>query len=459
MSPTPVRSLALLTLTALGCMFAQAQAPAKPTMAKICTTCHSPEPSALFGNWDSLVFQNGSFQIKLDESTEILRFDKAALKVKSKESAATLEDTLKGIKKGHEVQVKFAEVNGQKQASQILVKPPVSLAKNELITLDEVEKLVAQGPVQGKYFLFDSRPAPRFQEGSIPTAVNLPFPAFDKQVDKLPADKGALIIFFCSGKTCNMSPGSLLKAQKLGYTNAKVFVDGMPGWYSKHAGVIAPKNFQEVFLAKDMPAVVLDLRGKAAEQGALPGSVSTDPAKMPELLKALPSAKLKPPVLVVDQDGSASAAATAEQIAKAGYPGVNVLQGGIQAWTAAGLPLAKGPLAAKATFVPKPKPGSIAPQEFTKLVDVPVEQRTVAVLDVRNPDETKSGVIKGSIQIPEPQVVARISELPKDRRILVHCASGARAEMAFNTLKDKGYQVAFLNTEIAILDTGEFIAE
>jgi hypothetical protein len=31
--------------------------------------------------------------------------------------------------------------------------------------------------------------------------------------------------------------------------------------------------------------------------------------------------------------------------------------------------------------------------------------------------------------------------------------------MAFNTLKDKGYQVAFLNTEIAILDTGEFIAE
>lgn len=459
MPSAPVRLFTLSAIIAMGCAVASAQPAAKPSMAKICTTCHTPEASTLFGNWDSLVFQNGSFQMKLDESTEVLRFDKAALKVKSKESAATLEETLKAIKKGHEVQVKYTEAGGQKTATQVLVKPPVSLAKEEVISLEEVEKLVAQGPEKGKYFLFDSRPAPRYQEGSIPTAVNLPFPAFDKMVDKLPADKGAFVVFFCSGKTCNMSPGSLKKAQKLGYTNAKVFVDGMPAWYSKHAGVIAPKHFQEVFTDKGMPAVVVDLRGKTAEEGALAGAMAADPAKVAELLKVLPPAKLKPPILVVDQEGGPVAVQLADQVAKAGYPGVNVLAGGMKAWTAAGLTLAKGPLAAKATFVPKPKPGSISPQEFTKLVEVPAEQRTVTVLDVRNPDETKNGVIKGSLQIPEPQVAARVAEISKDRKVLVHCATGTRAEMAYNTLKDKGYQVAFLNAEIAILDTGEFIAD
>jgi len=456
MPPTLVRSLTLLTFAALD---ASAQPAAKPTMAKICTNCHTPAAATLHGNWDNLALKNGRFQLKLDEATEVLRFDKAQLKVTSKEAGAGLDDTLKAIKKGHEVRVEFVEANGQRTATLISVKPPVTLAKEETVTLEEVERLVAQGSDKGKYFLFDSRPTPRFQEGGIPTAVNLPFPSFDKLVDKLPADKGALLVFYCSGKTCNMSPGSLRKAQKLGYTNAKVFVDGMPGWYSQHAGVIAPKSFQEAYAGKGMPAIVLDLRGKTAEQGALPGAVAVDPAKVADLLKVFPAVKLKPPVLIVDQEGSATAAQVAEQIAKAGYPGVNVLEGGVKAWTAAGLPLVQGPLAAKATFIPKPRPGSIPADEFTRLVNVPAETRTVTVLDVRNPDETQSGTIKGAIQVPEPQLAVRLSEIPKDRKVLVHCSTGVRAEMAYHSLKDKGYQIAFLGGEIAILDTGEFIAE
>lgn len=454
-----MRTLAVLTLLALGCGHLVAQAPARPTLAKICANCHTPAPATIYGNWDTLAIKNGSFQLKLDEATEVLRYDKATLKVKSKEAGATLDDTLKAIKKGHEVQVQFTEKDGQKQASLILVKPPVSLSKEETVSLEQVEKLVAQGPEKGKYMLVDCRPTPRYQEGNIPTAINLPFPAFDKLVDKLPADKSTLIIYYCSGKTCNMSPGSLKKAQKLGYTNAKVFVDGMPGWYAKRAGVIAPKSFQAVYVEKGMPAVVLDLRGKAAEQGALAGAVGVNPAKVAELLKAFPSAKLKPPVLVVDETGSPKAAAVAEQIAKAGYAGANVLEGGIKGWTHAGLALVKGPLASKATFVPKPRPGSISAEAFTKLVTVIPESRTVTVLDVRNPDETKAGVIKGAIQIPEPQLAGRLSEIPKDRKVLIHCSTGVRAEMAYHLLKEKGYSVAFLNNEIAILDTGEFIAE
>ncbi|MBK7295100.1 MAG: sulfurtransferase [Holophagaceae bacterium] len=430
----------------------------RPVTAKICLNCHTTTPGNLRGNFEVLALKSSSFQMKVDENTEVLRYDKASLKVVSEEKGATLDDTLKAIKKGHEVRVEYTEKEGVKTATLVAVKPAVKLAAHETITLDEVQKLVAMGPEKGKYFLFDSRPAPRFQEGNIPTAVNMPFPAFDKLVDKLPADKTALLIFYCSGKTCNMSPGSLAKAKKLGYTNAKVFVGGMPAWYSRSYGVIAPKSFKEAFLDKDIPAIVLDLRPDA-DKGTLKGAVALAPGKTAELLKQFPIAKLKPPVLVVDANGGESARTVAQEIVKAGYAGVNVLQGGFQAWQAANLPLVPGKLATTVTYVPKPRPGSISNAEFTRLASLAPEQRKdVLILDVRNPDETKNGTIKGALMIPETALLSRLAEVPKDAKVLVvtHCSTGIRAELAYHLLKEKGYNARFLNAEITIIDTGEF---
>jgi rhodanese-related sulfurtransferase len=426
--------------------------------AKICINCHQTAPGNIRGNFDNFAGKVQSFQVKLDETMEVFRYDKATLKVKTHEAGTTIEDSLKAIKKGHEVRVEYTEKDGVKTAQVVSVKPPVSLAMNETIPLSEVEKLVAMGPEKGKYFLVDCRPAPRFQEGNIPTAVNLPFPSFDKLVDRLPKDKGALIIYYCSGKTCNMSPGSFRKAQSLGYTNVKVFVDGMPGWYSRNFGVIAPKSFKEAILDKEIPAIILDLRGEA-EKGALKGAVTVAPGTTVEWVKLLPPTKLKPPVLVLDQDGGGSARTAALAIVKAGYAGVNILEGGFNAWLAAGLPVAQGRLATKVSYVPKPRPGSISNEEFTRLASLAPEQRRgVVILDVRNLDETRQGIIPGALVIPEPLLSSRLMELPKDKSLVViaHCSTGIRAELAYHLLKERGYNAKFLNAELTIIDTGEF---
>ena len=178
-----------------------------------------------------------------------------------------------------------------------------------------------------------------------------------------------------------------------------------------------------------------------------------------ELLKTFPPAKLKPPVLLVDQDGGESARKTALEIARAGYPGVNVLEGGFNAWQAAGLPVVQGKLATKVANVAKPRPGSISNEEFTRLANLAPEQRKGAlILDVRNPDETKDGIIKGALVIPEPLLSSRLADLPKDKNLLVvtHCSTGIRAELAYHLLKERGYSAKFLNAEITIIDTGEF---
>jgi len=50
--------------------------------------------------------------------------------------------------------------------------------------------------------LIDSRPKrTKFDKGHIPGAINIPDTSFDKEKDKLPADKSKLLVFYCEGPT------------------------------------------------------------------------------------------------------------------------------------------------------------------------------------------------------------------------------------------------------------------
>jgi rhodanese-related sulfurtransferase len=61
------------------------------------------------------------------------------------------------------------------------------------------------------------------------------------------------------------------------------------------------------------------------------------------------------------------------------------------------------------------------------------------------------------VLIPDEELLARMGELPKDKRIIAHCTTGVRAEMTYYKLKDAGFkQVGFLNEEIAIAKNGSF---
>ena len=54
----------------------------------------------------------------------------------------------------------------------------------------------------------------------------------------------------------------------------------------------------------------------------------------------------------------------------------------------------------------------------------------VAIIDVRRPDEYESGHVKDAIFIPVDDVLARIDELPADKKLLFICAQGARSGLA-----------------------------
>ena len=54
----------------------------------------------------------------------------------------------------------------------------------------------------------------------------------------------------------------------------------------------------------------------------------------------------------------------------------------------------------------------------------------VAFIDVRRPDEYAAGHIKNALFITVDDVLARIDELPEDKKLLFICAQGVRSGLA-----------------------------
>ncbi|MDP1941272.1 MAG: GLUG motif-containing protein, partial [Gallionella sp.] len=129
--------------------------------------------------------------------------------------------------------------------------------------------------------------------------------------------------------------------------------------------------------------------------------------------------------------------------------------GGMIGWQAAGYAVESGvPAPTRIAYAPKPRAGSVPMAEFTTLAKrTPLD---VLILDVRNADEASSGMIKGALLIPDEELASRMAEVPKGKRIVTHCLTGIRAEMAYHKLKEAGYNAAFLNNEIDIAKDGNF---
>ncbi len=60
-----------------------------------------------------------------------------------------------------------------------------------------------------------------------------------------------------------------------------------------------------------------------------------------------------------------------------------------------------------------------------------------------------------AVLIPDEELAARMGELPKDKRIITHCSTGVRAEMAYHKLKQAGYNAGFVYAVVDVKKNGE----
>ncbi len=69
----------------------------------------------------------------------------------------------------------------------------------------------------------------------------------------------------------------------------------------------------------------------------------------------------------------------------------------------------------------------------------------VLIIDARRNNERHASHIEGTIHIPLHELASRITELPPEKEIWVHCASAYRASVALGILESAGYKAVLVN--------------
>jgi len=327
-----------------------------------------------------------------------------------------------------------------------------------------------QAPSEWSFVLVDARPSQVYNEGHINGAINIPDPEFDKYKHLLPANKDQLIIFYCGGLECPLSAKSATKAKALGYTNVKVYQEGIPAW--KAAGnyvAVTPDYVKDLIMESYVtredyaPFLIIDARPYSMYfDEHIPNAIQMDDTMFAQkYLSTLPSDKNTEIVVYCGGFSCGKSHSEANILVANGYKNIKVLAGGVPSWKAAGLP----------TFGMKSTGGSfnvaegqvnraLTPTEFTQKLEA---GNNLVVIDVRTAEERSHGAIKGSIHIPDSEIHADpkavASKLPKDKNttILIHCASGARAAGVVNKIADLGYpNTYYLNNAINIQSDGSY---
>ncbi len=231
-----------------------------------------------------------------------------------------------------------------------------------------------------------------------------------------------------------MSTSSAGQAKKLGYKNVRVYLDGEPGW--SKAG--HPTYGSNEFISKGN-IVLIDLRSaEKSAAGRIPRSVTIPYATLKDKIESLP----KKAPFILYSDSTEEAMSAMKDMNEAGLKKVSLVPGNIDGWIKSGGETTSGPVVTTIDWKRKLEKGEVSMTDFLNVANG--KATDAVILDVRTKDESASGKYKNAFSIPLDQVGSRMGELPKDKKIYIHCTTGARADMAAKELNNNGYKAFFL---------------
>lgn len=353
---------------------------------------------------------------------------------------------IKDIIAGDKISVTVVDDNGSSIAL-VVTKQIVKLPKGvTAISTSDLEKLVEQGPEKGNYLLLDARSASKYEEGSIRTAISLPYATLMSNPKKyLPKDKNKPLIFYCDGATCDLSAKSAVIAVKNGYKNVRLYPEGLPGWgkgdYCIDTSISHIQNGN---------LILIDLRTpEQFQKGHIPRAVNIPANEFKDAEEKFP--EYKGASIVFYGDNIAAVREAISNVKDWGYNHASSFSGGVDEWTSKGLNLETGPSSDKIIYERKLSPNEMGFVEFKNILGT----GKYLIIDVRTSEEYSKAHLPEALNIPLEEISKRVNELPKNKPILLHCSTGSRAEMAFDMLKGKGYDIKYVRATIEFKKDGK----
>lgn len=229
-------------------------------------------------------------------------------------------------------------------------------------------------------------------------------------------------------------------AKKAGYSNVRVFLDGEPAWSEDGNPIYATNEF-----VKKGNIVLLDLRSDGSPvKGRIPRAVSVPYDDLEDRIDDIP--RNAPVVLYSNSTDEVMDAYL--DLKDEGFKQVSLVKGNYKGWVKAGEPIEKGTIFTnEIKWVRQLGKGEVSVAEFRKAVNG--ELKDTFVIDARTNDEiAELGIFKNTVNIPLDQIPKRLDDIPKNKRVFIHCSSGARADLAYRELIKHGYDVKFLLLDI-----------
>ena len=332
---------------------------------------------------------------------------------------------------------------------------------HDIVDVDFVMQQI-KVPMPQDVMIIDARPKrAKYDKGHIPMAVSIPDSKFDKMTVQLPKDKNALLIFYCGGLKCKLSHKSAVKAEKLGYTNVKVFAEGFPG-YMKVSGnyPAVSADWVQKQIDKKTDMVLIDSRPKRKkyDKGHIPTAISIPDMKFDKMTAELPQDKDKLLVFYCGGYKCKLSHKSAKKAISLGYTKVKVFAAGFPAWkTTYGSSAAAAVKPAAPQLKNGKEEGSIDTAMFTDIVKNKPE--SIYLIDVRDADEFADGSFKTAVNMPVDTLEEKIKTLPTDKPIVFVCGTGARSGESYYMVQDlrpEMKSVYYLEGELTFNKDGSF---
>ncbi len=323
-------------------------------------------------------------------------------------------------------------------------------------------------PMRDDVVVIDSRPTRKYDPGYISPALNIPDREFDKMTGQLPTDKSTLLIFYCGGVKCPLSHQSAFKAEALGYTNIKVYAAGYPDWV-KNGGVgSVSAAFVKKQIDKKAEVMIVDSRpARKFSKGSVPGSINIPDRGFDKMVNKLPMAKDTALIFYCGGYKCPLSFNSAAKAIKLGYSNVKTFQAGYPAWvkafgkmdTSSSSGGAAEVVPVKVAIETGDEPDTITFDSFRSILKNAPD--SVHLIDVRSPEEFKTGAFKGAVNMTVDEVEAKVAELPSDKPIIFVCSTGSRSGEAYDISKmaRDDLEVYFLDATVTYAEGGTYKLE
>lgn len=356
------------------------------------------------------------------------------------------------------------------------------------------EELYARQQHGENIIILDSRTPEEHRRATIPGSRSAPGGELALRISELVPDPDAEVVVHCAGRTRSIIGARLL--QRMGFRKVYDLRNGTMGWGM--AGLELEHGSQRLELPDPSPAGLAAAEAFAARVAAEDGVHSLTIAALREMMARaerenvylidvrtvqeyaqghIPGFQWSPGGQAVQRsddlvgvrnghvvfacDGRVRATVTASWYRQMGFPNVYAVDGGTNAWVAAGLALAKGQapsesggydegLQEELPFGYEQARARVDGLSATALQARLQSAQPPVVLYVDTSREFSNGHVPGAQWVPRGWLELRIGEVVPNKAtpLVVTCANGRQSVLTGATLKELGYQ------QVAILSAG-----